>query len=60
MHVFANPVTYDHQLQSEASISEIPALSSVKGALPASLQELRDGAAQDAEYQELLSTILNG
>ena len=51
---------HDPQLQPEASISEIRALSCVETALPARLQELRDRAAQDAEYQELLSTILNG
>ena len=51
---------HDPQLQPEASISEIRALSSVEGALPARLQELRDRAAQDDEYQELLCTILNG
>ena len=51
---------HDYQLQPEASISEIWALSSTDTTLPTRLQELRDRAVKDPEYQELYSIILNG
>ena len=51
---------HDSQPNPEVSISEIRALSCMDSTMPARLQDLHDKAAQDPEYQELYSTILNG
>ena len=46
--------------QKLCTISEIWALSSTDANIPTRLQNLRDKAAQDSQYQELYSIILNG
>jgi len=51
---------YHPQLEPEASISEMRSLLSTGPTLPVRFQELQDKVAQDHEYQELHSTILNG
>ena len=50
----------DSQLCPEITISEIRAVSCLGFTLPTRLQDLRDKAEQDVEYQDLYSTILNG
>ena len=51
---------HDAQLNPEVPISEIRALSSMDSVIPTRLQDLHDKAAQDSQYQELHSIILNG
>ena len=51
---------HDTQLNPEVTISEIRALSSIDANIPTRLQDLRDKAAQDSQYQELHNIILNG
>ena len=51
---------HDTQLNPEVTISEIRALSSTDANIPTRLQDLRVKAAQDSQYQELHSIILNG
>ena len=51
---------HDTQLNPELTILEIRALSSTDSNIPTRLQDLHDIAAQDPQYQELHSIILNG
>ena len=51
---------HDAQLNPEVTISEIRALSSTDGNIPTRLQDLCNKAAQDSQYQQLHSIILNG
>lgn len=51
---------YDHQNNPAMSTTEIRAITTSESPTSARLEELRQQAAQDHEYQQLLSVILNG